>query len=966
MDTQEFLEKLLPSTGVRFLAKRIDKPDHPAGGYFIHTPFGAGDSEGMADAALAMSANGENVFFALSSFKEVIYKVNGAGREYPAGRQQDNTLYTKALWLDLDVGKADAAKSYPSKRDAAQDVARLCQTVGLPQPMLVSSGAGLHVYWPLTKAVPSDQWTKIALMLRAVCDHMGIRHDPACTSDVARVLRPIGTMNPKHGKPVTLLKDAAAVPVTDLATALSDFIQRNAVKVRKASGPKPAPGSANAALMGGIEYPPSHAEVIAEHCNVIRRFRDTAGAVGEPVWYASLGLLKHTVEGEAVCHRWSEGHPDYDYDQCQAKVDQWTQGPTTCEKFRQEAPELCHGCAQTCKSPIQLGHTLTPATLVVAAANAPAPILPLCPAGFRWNGHALIREIPNKDGVVEDHVFSKVLFYPINRLRGEDGTWNLRMIMNTGHGWREFDLPQMLIPDPRGLARHLAKYEIIIPGIQHAMDYLSQYVQSLMEHNYQVATYSRFGWDETGSFVVGNTAFKTDGTTETVLVSDNVVQSGKALDCTPAGDLQQWIELVDAAYNRPGAEKYQFAFAAAFASPLVPLFNFDDYRGIPIVLSGEGGIGKSSVCMAASTIYARPKGLMVDANSEGGATLNSLFGLASMFNGVPLLFDEMTERDPKDFVPLMYTLSNGICKARMQANGQFAKTPPPFAGIYYGTSNKNITDMLYEATKKDVSDAASARCFEIGGLTKDDTLAIFRGVNMKETLGELYQHTGVAGQVYLPYVSIHRDKLRASVARLKNNLGSRAESDSRERFYTDTVAFVHIAAKVASDLGLIRWDVNAMTKWALEHIKTLRRSFIERAATADDNMSLFLSWLHGHIVYTKRYPLGRGRPGEVEALLEPLRDKPFARVATEDRRMIVSVQALADWCNEYNQVLEHIRDQFKRDNYILRDSRDRLGKGTSIITGRGRAYELNYDKVVGSLHLVKTADSEEPAETATV
>jgi hypothetical protein len=583
----------------------------------------------------------------------------------------------------------------------------------------------------------------------------------------------------------------------------------------------------------------------------------------------------------------------------------------------------------------------------------------------------MVKQVADKDGVIHDVPFADTLFFITNRVRDEKGEWGVRIRMSVaGHEWREFDMPSTLMADKFGLSKHLARYEVLIFNQQPAVDYMRETTQMLMKHLQQTVTIDRFGWDD-GRFVVGRTAFLPNGSTEEVLVSDNVTNSSRGVDCTPQGDLATWVDLMDTAYNRPNAEQYQFIICAyGFASPLVQLADFKNFRGIPVILSGEGGIGKSSVFKAANTIYADPNVLMIDASSKGGATLQGLLGMASMFNGTPLLFDELTERDDKDFTPVMYNLSNGTGKIRMTSNGKFAETVEPFAGIYGGTSNDSVTDKIYSEEKKDISDAASARCFEVGGLTKANVEKTFAGTDMKELLEHgLFMHHGVAAQVYIPYITKNRDSVQQLLAKTRIKLGSDAQAESRERYYIDLIAFAFVAGSIAGRLGLIKWDVKAMTKWAIKHLKTLRRSFVERTASTEDNLSIFLRWMHGSIIITKHFPTSKPKQHDVETQIEIMKGRPLARIALQDRKMFVATAALQEWCKEYNQIAEKVRDQLIKDNYILRTTREVLGKGTLVTTGQMRCYEFNYDKIVGALHVVQNAsdggDKTEPAAVVT-
>ena len=962
----QFLNKILPSRGIRFLTRWVPIEGHKRGGILVHRPFGEDDNDQMAEAALAASAKGANIYFACASYKEVIYKTSPTGKEYIAGREQTNVRQIKAFWLDIDVGKADPDKCYATQEEAIAALDRLVAEAGLPAPMVVNSGAGIHVYWPLTKEIEQDLWKRTAVMLQAICDHLGIKVDPSRTKDEASVLRVPGTLNPKHGAAVTVLRDIEAMTPGTFVAPVAAFVN---AKSLKAAVPR-APGvSRNAALIGTVEHPPSYADILVTHCAAVKHFRDMGGSVVEPYWYTMVGLLKHTVESDAVVHAWSSAYPGYDEADCQAKIDQWGYGPPSCEVIR-GAGGACGDCKHTCKSPIQLGHTISPATVTLEDALdvvAEEPSIPFCPTGFRWTGNVLVQEVADKDGVINDVVFSDTLFYAVDRVRVDDGTWNLRMRMHIAGGKRrDFDLPQMLIPDPRGLARHLAQYEIILFNMRPAMDYMKGVSLLLRQHLVETVEYDRFGWDG-DDFIVGTTAFEPSGSTKEVLVSKSIQNIRKNRSCAPKGDLETWSRLVDTAYNRPGAEMYQFIFCSyGFGSPLVSLADFSNYSGIPVVITGESGAGKSSVFLAANTIYAEPSTLKFDASSKGGATLQALMTLVSMYNGVPLLLDELTERDDKDFTPIFYNLANGMGKVRLTTSGKFAESARPFAGICGGTSNKSITDKIQQAETRDVSDAASARCFEIQ-IDKQAESAKFAGTDMKSLLEHhLFKTHGVAAQAYLPYVMQNRATIVKALEDTRIKLGRDVSADSRERYYVDTIAFAFVAGTIAKKLGLIHWDVKAMTQWAIQHMYKLRAFVEDHSSTVDDDFGALLSWIQGRCIITKRFPTQRTSPAESEFLTESLKGVPVGRIALVDKRLFITHSALREFCLEYKIHHAKVIDQFRKAGVITDDRREYLGRGTSVHIGRARCYEFNFSRAAGQLHAVLPSAPAEDEQEAGV
>ena len=94
---------------------------------------------------------------------------------------------------------------------------------------------------------------------------------------------------------------------------------------------------------------------IIQHCATLAHVAAVKGAVSEPLWRDVIGVLKHTIEGDAICHEWSKGDPRYDPVETQAKINNWKTGPTLCATIKANPDAKCDGCSLTCRSPISLG-----------------------------------------------------------------------------------------------------------------------------------------------------------------------------------------------------------------------------------------------------------------------------------------------------------------------------------------------------------------------------------------------------------------------------------------------------------------------------------------------------------------------------------------------------------------------------------------------------------------------------------
>jgi hypothetical protein len=85
-------------------------------------------------------------------------------------REKPNVLALKSFWVDIDCGEEKAEinpktgrpEGYIDQTTGLQELQRFCKLIGLPKPLLVNSGRGIHAYWVLTEQVSRDEWEPVA------------------------------------------------------------------------------------------------------------------------------------------------------------------------------------------------------------------------------------------------------------------------------------------------------------------------------------------------------------------------------------------------------------------------------------------------------------------------------------------------------------------------------------------------------------------------------------------------------------------------------------------------------------------------------------------------------------------------------------------------------------------------------------------------------------------------------------
>lgn len=961
MDTQAFLRHVLPHQGLKVLAVPAQYTrDGVTRQGWKYTTYQS--TEAMAEAALQLDAAGKSVYFATQGFGDWYEDLTGKRRL----RTQDNVVACRSLYDDFDVDPENA-KKYPTRDAALQDIIRLAKAIRLT-PTITSSGGGFHAYFTAEDDMTPAEWLHLAQLKRGITSHLGMRVDHAVDMDTARILRPIGTHNRKTEtpRPVELVKLGKVYSNDQQQRVLADYTEINQVAPAPISTGNKRATNPFAAALG--EYPPSSAHEIVQHCAALRTVAEAKGDVDEPVWRAMLGLVKYTVEGEALAHAWSAGHPAYDEAETQAKMDNWAYGPTLCAQFDQHI-----GCKADCphaekvRSPIRLGSSeaapgnveearpATPPAETRPGATLAGVFIPHWPAGYRWDGQYIARAMVDGDGVTTWFPFLRALVSVVQRVRTEDGTWSLLMQARETNGdWREFTVPTSDIASPDALAKSLAQHEVfVVPSKgattkQLTAQLVADFTLSLQQYRVGVATAKTFGWDDDfTSFTIGTRRIFPNREDEVICGGD--IPEDSRVDFGVAGSLEEWIGNIDRIYNRPGAEIMQFALCHAFGSPLVKLVE-GDYHGLPMVLVGESGHGKTAVAAVASTIYGSPKRFIKQGSDQGSTIMAAIKRVASM-NNLPSILDEVSGRTPTELISLSYALANGRDKERLGQNGKFTTVGGEWHQNSFVTSNDSVHELLAKDPNYNKVEATQLRLFEVA-MPAGYIETVFPDI--PRTFVENHQVTqyGHAGRKFIRFVIENQEWVRQQLRNARAKYNPHCQEATKERFYTDAIVVAMVAGKIAQRLGLIQFDMKSMVKWAFSHVQSLRDNRMAAKVDVADFLAQFVSSLHGRMIVTKHMRDGR-QAGSDEMPLETLRAAPVGRVATESKKVFVACKAVSDWCKENNVSPVAMRNELDRTQLLVLTEKGpsrvvRISAGTTVLSSPARCYELDYNALYGS------------------
>lgn len=825
LDTLTFLRKILPSRGHYFVATLQQGKERP---WFRH--FGCDTREEAAQRAMLLDASCENVYYACSSYREpfIIVKDPKTGEDKQRQRVHDNVLLVRSFWLDLDV--KDDPSAYQTQEEAIAGLAAFLKQSLLPTPLIVSSGNGLHCYWPLVEEILPPQWLAAARLLKSLATKLGLKQDASRTSDHASVLRPIGTYNrknPQAPKPVELVRDADAIQFADFFQAIERACRTQGVDT-PAPQSRPASTDVNAKFLAVSDYPDSHASLIADRCPQIRAMRDTGGNVPEPVWYGAIQVLRCTVEGRDVIHAWSSGYAGYSPEETDKKIAQVEgMGPLTCDKFEERNAPGCVGCPYKGKisSPILLGiqrQSLEAPVVTIDTEEGAAVIqAPNAPAPF----------IRTKDGVfveIEAGAQQKVLGYDFYLSEIIDDE-HMATHQVTAHVKKPLDpaesffLPLDIMSSDKELVKFLCSKSIFPDNPKLMRSYVTAYLRNIQAQLKTKKLVQSMGWKENNTqFVLGRKVFSADGSVSENTVSSKIKSTVQGFGGN--GNLQTWVDRTEV-LGQPGLEQHAFSLLLGFGAPLL---TFAGHNGVIFSMLGQSGGGKSTMGNWLMSIWGKPDHLRVGENDTNLAQLERL----GSFCNLPMYMDESSKVTAERMSDLAYQITRGEGRRRLRQDG--TERAPANWSTFLITSTNSSWQSAFEATKRD-SQAEQVRVFEYEMPVHDELSAFWR-----ETNDMLRDHYGYPGEIYARHLVQNTADLRAQIRRLEDTLTTMGECAGNERFWVSGAACALVGGLMAKQLGLIKFDLQPVLKWVVRQFKLQRQKI---ADSRPDEMALLGSYL---------------------------------------------------------------------------------------------------------------------------
>jgi len=781
-----------------------------------------------------------NIYFALSSFDGF-------------NRKADESIYLKSFFLDLDVGKV--ANSYETKDKAYIGLDKFIEATGLPGPVVVDSGNGLHVYWILEEAIETSVWKPYAEKFKDLCHQHGLIIDPAVPTDAARVLRVPDTKNyGKDGvvKDVELVNDVVTYTFEEITkhfgeVTISKDESFGSKKVKKDLTEE------EKQLLGLDKYEYdfgiiADSSIEGNGCAQIKDYLENLTSSEYLLWLYVISIAYRCTDGSAIAHELSSRYPTYSEEYVEDKFKSFEGFGTTCAKFEAASPEKCKGCQYKGKitTPLALGKRLRVAR---QGLDAPAdtaepeevqveeveeddfpkellvfpddlhPFFRVPTGGIRSNKIITDKKTGEVTKGAEFIVYPFDVI-PFRRMTSPyDGECMFIRINLPKDKPMSIVLPAKILASTEKLREFMFSKGVVVTDAMFPL-----FKEYLMKWNNYLIRYKKA---EEVKFQLGFSQDKKTfcfGKREVTPIGEFECPTGHTLHnlvryLHKKGSYDEWKK----AANRlaePGWEFHALGLFAGFGSPLMAL-GASGAKGCIISYCGTAGAGKTAAMCAGLSIYGQPDKLYIPPDGAAKEGLNTRCGA---LNNVLMGVDETSNMPPEKVSDFVYKVGNntaGKIRHSTSAEGERYQSEGSRLICIMTTNQSNISK-LYE-TKKANPEGELRRIIEFDIYKHRGFLSTLEGRKMFAPFDEHYGHAGpdYITNIYkydFPYVV---ERIASWEAKMHHDISSRFginAEDSKIDHWMAGLCRCFAGAEMANTFGILDFDFKHVYELVIQKI----------------------------------------------------------------------------------------------------------------------------------------------------
>jgi hypothetical protein len=796
----------------------------------------------------------KDIYFALSTFEK-------SGK-----RTAENARFIRSLFIDMD--------GYASKKEAALALDGFLAKTGidlLGSPYIVSSGGGLHCYWPFTEDVEVGEWKPVAENFKRLCRQEALRIDMTVTADAARVLRVPETFNNKAKyatpRPVRILAEGDTFDFNDLA---------NHIESQLVSLPA-LPRQQNTLALPGqrpdVPHTPTTVKLFENSitlfkniykktkdgtgCDQLRYYAENAAEDGvEPMWRGWLSIAQKCQDGEKAAVWLSDLHP-YPHERMHQKLAE-IKGPYPCTKFDSENPGICDGCPHWGKitNPLALGRetaVVTAETTIelpaVEGQEAKQLMRPEPPRGYAYGirgGVFMEKEDTDANGQVTKRQIMLLPYdvFPVDILN-HNGEHLVHMLAVRDYKVQAISFPQKAVVSKDETVKALAQQNVLATfgsgNDKNLYDYVRACVEKMSSEKKPIEVPDHCGWQPNDTYVWGGKIYSPNKEPIEVPMPglENITMNAK-----PTGTMENWRRFIDLLVRRKLWDHLAIILVGAGS----PLMRFTGLHGLTFhCASTDSGTGKSLALEGAASIWGHPTHYRTGAGTSAVAMQQRL----GLLHSNPLITDEITSRNREGFEwfpAFLLSMTEGRGKERMESGANKERLNlSTWAAMAIMSSNTHVVDNLTGA-RKHASEGELRRVIEY---LMDDKL--YWDADEIEIIKALSNNYAVAGDVLVQYMVDNFEMVKTLVPQTVRQMYTEYKAPNDERFWMAGVGCA-IAAGILMNrehAGIAEFPLVEIIESFRKRINHQRGSIKGSYRNAEDVLNAFVQEYQGKFVVVR-------------------------------------------------------------------------------------------------------------------
>jgi hypothetical protein len=763
---------------------------------------------------------------------------------------------------------------YETKKEAALALDGFLAKTGidlLGSPYIVSSGGGLHCYWPFTEDVAVGEWKPVAENFKRLCKQEALSIDMTVTADAARVLRVPETFNNKSKyatpRPVRILAEGDTFDFNDLA---------NHIESQLVSLPA-LPRQQNTLALPGqrpdVAHTPTTVKLFENSitlfkniykktkdgtgCDQLRYYAENATEDGvEPMWRGWLSIAQKCQDGEKAAVWLTDLHP-YPHERMHQKLAE-IKGPYPCTKFDSENPGICDGCPHWGKitNPLALGRetaVVTAETTIelpaVEGQEAKQLMRPEAPRGYAYGvrgGVFMEKEDTDANGQVTKRQIMLLPYdvFPVDIL-SHNGEHLVHMLAVRDYKVQAVSFPQKAIVSKDETVKALAQQNVMAAfgsgNDKNLYDYVRACVEKMSSEKKPIEVPDHCGWQPNDTFVWGGRIYSPNKEPIEVPMPglENITMNAK-----PTGTMENWRKFIDLLIRRKLWDHLAIILVGAGS----PLMRFTGLHGLTFhCASTDSGTGKSLALEGAASIWGHPTHYRTGAGTSAVAMQQRL----GLLHSTPLITDEITSRNREGFEwfpAFLLSMTEGRGKERMESGANKERLNlSTWAAMAIMSSNTHVVDNL-TGVRKHASEGELRRVIEY---LMDDKL--YWDADEIEIIKALSSNYAVAGDVLAQYMVDNIETVKPLVLKTVRQMYTEYKAPNDERFWMAGVGCA-IAAGIlmnSEHAGIAEFPLVEIIESFRKRINHQRGSIKGSYRNAEDVLNAFVQEYQGKFVVVR-------------------------------------------------------------------------------------------------------------------